>query len=131
MQIDVVGAVIVREGTVLSAQRSPSMSLAGMWEFPGGKIEHGETPEEALLREMKEELLCTIVVGEHVETTSHKYDFGTVTLSTFYGTLIEGEPTLTEHSAIRWIPIAELDSLVWAPADIPAVVRVMSDLSHA
>lgn len=129
--INVVGAVIVRNHTVLSAQRGPSMSLAGMWEFPGGKIEHGETPEEAVRREMREELLCKIDVGERVETTCHTYDFGTVALTTFYATLVDGEPTRTEHSAIRWIPIAELDSLIWAPADIPAVMRVMSDFSDA
>lgn len=75
-QINVVGAVVVRDGTILCAQRSASMSLPGMWEFPGGKIELGETPEQALRRELDEELLCTIDVGDHVETTSYEYDFG-------------------------------------------------------
>jgi 8-oxo-dGTP diphosphatase len=128
-QINVVGAAVVRDGTVLSAQRSSSMSLPGMWEFPGGKIEAGETPQEALRREMEEELLCKIQVGEHVETTSHEYDFGIVTLTTFYATLLDGEPKLTEHSAIRWIPAADLDSVEWAPADVPAVDRIMRDFA--
>jgi 8-oxo-dGTP diphosphatase len=66
-----------------------------------------------------------------VETTRHEYDFGTVTLTTFYATLLEGEPTLTEHAEIRWTPIAQLASMDWAPADIPAVARVMSDFSGA
>lgn len=128
-QINVVGAVVVRDGTILSAQRSASMSLPGMWEFPGGKIEAGETPEQALRREMQEELLCTIDVGAHVETTSFEYDFGVVTLTTFYATLVEGEPRLTEHAEIRWIAAADLDSVTWAPADVPAVHQIMSDLA--
>jgi 8-oxo-dGTP diphosphatase len=128
-QINVVGAAIVRDGTILSAQRSPSMSLPGKWEFPGGKIEAGETPEQALRRELEEELLCTIDVGNHVETTSYEYDFGIVTLTTFYATLVNGEPRLTEHSEIRWIPTTQLDSVDWAPADIPAVHQIMRDFA--
>lgn len=128
-QINVVGAVVVRDGTILSAQRSPYMSLPGMWEFPGGKVEAGETPQQALRREMEEELLCTVEIGEHVETTSHEYDFGIVTLTTFYATLIANEPRLTEHSEIRWIPPQQLKSVEWAPADVPAVDRIMRDFA--
>lgn len=126
-QINVVGAVVMRDGTVLAAQRSPLMSLPGFWEFPGGKIEPGETSQDALAREMREELLCAVSIGDHVETTAHEYDFGVVTLTTFYATLVEGEPKLTEHSEIRWIPVADLLSVDWAPADVPAVERIMRD----
>lgn len=126
-EINVVGAVVVDRGRILSAQRSPSMSLPGMWEFPGGKIEPGETPRDALVREMQEELLCTVEIGEEITSTRYEYDFGFVTLTTFYSTLIDGEPKLTEHSEIRWIDASKLDSVEWAPADIPAVEKVMAD----
>lgn len=119
----------MRDGAVLSAQRSQTMSLPGMWEFPGGKIEPGESPQAALAREMEEELLCTISVGEQVESTTHEYDFGVVTLTTYYATILEGEPRLTEHSEIRWIPVPQIHGVEWAPADVPAVDRILRDHS--
>ena len=69
-QINVVGAVIVRDGLILCAQRGPGGNLAGMWEFPGGKIEPGESPRDALVREIDEELRCEVVVGDEVTTTT-------------------------------------------------------------
>lgn len=128
-RINVVGAVLVRDGKVLAAQRSESMSLPLMWEFPGGKIEPGETPVEALRRELKEELLCDAVVGDHVETTEHNYDFGTVILSTFFCTLNGEDPQITEHAGIRWVSVSDLLDLEWAPADIPAVQKIVQKLS--
>lgn len=128
-QIEVVGAVLVRDGTVLAAQRGPTMALAGHWEFPGGKIEAGESPQEALARELDEELLCTATIGDHVETTSYEYDFGIVTLTTYFATLDAGEPRATEHAELRWIPVRELQSVEWAPADIPVVERIMQVLA--
>lgn len=120
-QINVVGAVVVKDGTILCAQRGPSGSLAGLWEFPGGKIEPGETPQQALAREIDEELRCRVEVGTRVAETTHEYDFGIVTLTTFRCDLIAGTPQLTEHADVRWLAPSELDSLDWAPADIPAV----------
>jgi 8-oxo-dGTP diphosphatase len=128
-QINVVGAVIVKDGEILCAQRGGSGSLAGMWEFPGGKVEAGETPQEALLREIDEELLCEVLVGDHVETTAYDYDFGVVTLTTFYCELVSGTPSLTEHAAVRWLSPADLHLLQWAPADIPAVKRIQQGYS--
>ncbi len=126
-RINVVGAILTRGNKIFAAQRSSKMSLSGMWEFPGGKIEPHESPKEALLRELKEELLCTAEVGNLVQTTEYEYEFGTVILTTFYCSLTGDEPKLTEHSEIRWIQVADLDQLNWAPADIPAVKQVMRD----
>lgn len=128
-QINVVGAVIVDDGKVLCAQRGPDGALAGMWEFPGGKIELGETSREALEREIHEELRCVIQVGEEVTTTRHEYDFGVVTLTTFYCQLVTGEPQLTEHAAVTWLAPRDLGSLDWAPADIPAVEQIQAELA--
>lgn len=125
-QINVVGAVIVRDGLVLCAQRGPSGSLAGLWEFPGGKIETGETAREALVREIEEELACVVLVGNQVKVTTHEYDFGIVTLTTFYCTITQGEPILREHAAAAWLPPEELHTLEWAPADVPAVATIQA-----
>lgn len=120
----VVGAVIVENGKILCAQRGPSKSLPLKWEFPGGKIEEGESPQEALRREINEEMGCEIEIGEQVEHTVYEYDFGLVHLTTYYCKLLEGKPILTEHVSIKWLSPNELKSLDWAPADIPAIEKL-------
>ncbi len=124
-EIHVVGAIIKANNKILCAQRGPGKALAYLWEFPGGKIDLGETDKEALEREIREELLCQITVGKKVTTTRYEYDFGFVNLTTFECELVEGEPTLTEHMAVKWLPVEELDTLEWAPADIPAIDILM------
>lgn len=128
-QISVVGAVIVNDGAVLCARRGAAGKLAGFWEFPGGKIEPGESPQAALEREIAEELDCVVDVGDEVVTTTHAYDFGDVTLTTFYCDLVAGTPKLVEHAALTWLTPGELSALEWAPADIPAVEKICADLS--
>lgn len=128
-EIRVVGAAIVEDGLVLCAQRGPTGRLAGLWEFPGGKIEYDESPASALKREIREELDCVVHVGQEITTTSHEYDFGVVTLTTFYCSLLEGTPRTSEHAAIAWLPPKDLFSLEWAPADIPAVEMIRTDFA--
>ncbi len=108
----------------MAAQRGGSGALAGFWEFPGGKVEAGESARDALEREIAEELDCIVQVGDEITTTTHAYDFAEITLTTFFCALVDGEPTLAEHTAVRWLLPAELDSLEWAPADVPAVALV-------
>ena len=122
--IYVVGAVIVENGKILCAQRGPAKSLPLKWEFPGGKIEEGESPQEALRREIEEEMHCKIEIGDQIEHTVYEYDFGIVHLTTFYCKLTEGKPVLTEHKSIKWLSPDELKSLDWAPADIPAIEKL-------
>lgn len=123
-EIVVVGAIIERDGLILCARRAEGGPLGGMWEFPGGKIEAGESARAALKREIREELQCHIEVGDELTTTSHEYDFGTVRLTTFRCQIVEGTPQLTEHAEIRWVSPSQLPTLNWAPADVPAVELV-------
>ena len=124
----VVGAIIVKDGMVLTVQRGPGKALPGKWEFPGGKIEPNESPEHALARELSEELLCDATVGDFVTTTEFEYSFGTVVLSTYFCELGSAPPQLTEHSDMLWLPPEDLHSLDWAPADIPAVELIQEKL---
>jgi len=128
-QIKVVGAVFTRNGKVLAAKRGPDKALPGLWEFPGGKIEPGESAEQALRRELAEELRVEVEVGEYLTTTIHEYDFGTVSLSTYFVDLPTAEPQLTEHVELRWLDKHELFDVEWAPADIPAVELLAHTLS--
>ncbi|WP_246569602.1 (deoxy)nucleoside triphosphate pyrophosphohydrolase [Lentibacillus saliphilus] len=130
-QIDVVGAVIVRDNQILCAQRGSTQILPHLWEFPGGKIEADEMAEQALKREIREELECDINVGKQVAHTIHQYDFATVRLTTFYCELAGAdEPKRTEHDTLKWVHPHEMMNLNWAPADIPAVKRIMDDFEH-
>lgn len=127
--VHVVGAIILNENNeIFCAQRSPEMSLPNLWEFPGGKIEVGETKEQALVREIKEELNCEIKVFEQVEDTTYEYETFIVRLETFYAKVIDGTPTISEHSASTWLHRNEIQVLDWAAADIPAVIKVQKEL---
>ncbi|MDM5255124.1 MULTISPECIES: (deoxy)nucleoside triphosphate pyrophosphohydrolase [Bacillus cereus group] len=121
-KVSVVGAVILNDDNeVLCALRSPRMSLPNYWEFPGGKINLGEDPREALVREIKEELNCTIIVGDQVVAVEHEYENIIVHLVTFKARIKSGSPKALEHSELRWISLNNLKALKWAPADIQTV----------
>ncbi|PTI71469.1 (deoxy)nucleoside triphosphate pyrophosphohydrolase [Mammaliicoccus vitulinus] len=126
-KIEVVGAVIFSDNKVLCAQRNENMSLPLMWEFPGGKVEQDESEVDALKREINEEMLCDLEVGDKITSTAYEYDFGIVNLHTYKCKLKEKMPTLTEHKSIKWLNIHELESLEWAPADIPAVKIIVNE----
>lgn len=110
--VHVVGAVIENaQGEILAALRGSDMTLPNYWEFPGGKIELHESPEEALKREIEEEVGCLIDIGKQVVDTTYEYEHIIVRLETYMATIISGKPIATEHAELRWVPISELLSL--------------------
>lgn len=123
--VHVVGAILSRDtGEILCALRSGQMSNPYVWEFPGGKIELGETPEEALIREIYEELSCTIRVRDMFLETLHSTPSLEVRLKLYRASIVAGECQPKEHQCIVWLPPQALSSLCWSPADIPAVERL-------
>lgn len=126
-------AIIERDGLVLAAQRSEAMSLPLKWEFPGGKIDPGESPEECLARELVEEMGVRIRVGRALPHATHRYPTFIVTLYPYLCCIESGEVTLHEHAAVAWLPPEKLVSLDWAEADLPVIAsyRSASDLNSA
>ena len=114
--IRVVAAIIRDRGRIFATQRGYGPYKDG-WEFPGGKIEPGETPEEALKREIREELDTEIEVGEPAGHIEYDYPEFHLSMDCFFCTLLSGSLTLKEHEAARWLSPAELDSVSWLPAD--------------
>lgn len=124
-QIEVVAAVLVRQGKFLATQRGYG-EFRGYWEFPGGKIEAGESREEALQREIREELETDICVGEHLITVDYDYPSFHLTMHCFLCSLLSGDLVLKEHENALWLILDELGSVTWLPAD-EAVVRILQD----
>lgn len=123
--IKVVAAIIENENSeILCALRSKDMSMPKLWEFPGGKIEENETIEEAIAREIKEELNCNINAISLFHDNIHEYEKVIVNLITVKCNLVSGIPTASEHAKLVWLPIDYLETLQWAPADIPAVKKL-------
>lgn len=124
--LQVVAAVIVRDGAVLACRRAPHKDAAGRWEFPGGKVEPGETPEAALARELREELGVQVRVGSLLDRSTT----GTVDLAG-YATALAGEAPVasTDHDALEWRSTDDLAGLDWADADRP-LVAVLAGLGR-
>ena len=116
MAIEVVGAVIVKGDKILAARRPFNKSLGGLWEFPGGKLETGEKPQEALRREIMEELKCKVEVGEFITNSIYAYDFATISLSTYFCTIIKGNLQPSEHIDLKWLKFNQLNDVRWTTA---------------
>ena len=125
--IEVAALVIFLDNKVLCVQRPVNASeyISLKWEFPGGKVEFGESREEALVREIREELSLDIEVSEFLMTVEHAYPDFHLTMHVFKCVLDQGEITLNEHVALKWLSLDELDQLDWAAADIPVVEFLM------
>ena len=119
-QIEVVAAIIHKGDCIFATQRGHG-EWKGWWEFPGGKIEAGETPEEALHREIWEELETHIVVEREVQTVEWDYPTFHLTMHSFLCRVESGTLTLKEHEAARWLAKDELDSVRWLPADVQII----------
>ncbi len=121
---EVVAALIRRNDTFLICQRPAQKACPLLWEFVGGKLEKGETKEEALIRECKEELDITITVGALFTEVTHIYPDITVHLSLYHAEIAAGEPKLLEHHALAWITPEELDAYEFCPADIEILEKI-------
>ena len=125
--LHVTAAIIQREGKILAARRKPGAHMAGFWEFPGGKIEPGESPEECLRRELKEELSIDAAIGSFFEESCYDYGTKQVRLLCYYAEYLSGTFSLSDHDEIKWLPVGQLLQLNWAPADIPVVKKLVKE----
>ena len=125
--IHVVAAVIcdnISEKNKIYATARGYGDFKGKWEFPGGKIESGETPQEALKREIKEELDILISVGEYIGTIEYDYPEFHLSMECFWAEIQSGEPVLLEHEAAKWLSKKELYSVEWLPADVSILEKI-------
>jgi 8-oxo-dGTP diphosphatase len=123
---DVTCAIIIKDGRILATRRSEVMNLPLKWEFPGGKIEDGETAEGCLHRELKEELNIEIEILKKLDDQPYDYDDFSINLVPFLARYISGDLVLSEHKEYLWLPKEELVYLDWAPADIPVLMEFLN-----
>ena len=121
--IEVVAAIIHQDGRILATQRGYG-EWKGMWEFPGGKMETGETEEEAIVREIREELCVDIRVERKVCTVEYDYPAFHLRMHCFWCSIAEGVLELKEHQSVRWLEPTEWESVEWLPADVEVVKQL-------
>ncbi|NLE19792.1 MAG: (deoxy)nucleoside triphosphate pyrophosphohydrolase [Clostridiales bacterium] len=124
---DVVAALIWREGRFLACRRPAHKARALLWEFPGGKVDPGETPEQALLRECREELAADLEIGEVYMRVVHAYPDLTVRLTLYHAAIPRGEPQMLEHAELRWVAPRETRGMDFCPADTDILKKLRAD----
>lgn len=125
--VNVVAAILQHQNKVFATQRGYG-DMKGGWEFPGGKIEYGETPQEALVREIKEELDVMIQVGDLFETVEYDYPQFHLTMQCYLCRIIEGEIVLHEHQSAKWLGKETINSVEWLPADVGVASKLQREL---
>ena len=123
---EVTCAVIVRDGLILATRRGKDMDHAGLWEFPGGKLHPGETYEECLIREIKEELNVTVRITGELVPSEFQYPQKRIKLIPFWAEVVEGTLYSVEHDRVEWFSPSQLMRLAWPGADMPIVEQVIA-----
>ncbi len=127
----VAAAIIEKNGRVLIAKRRQSSKFGGRWEFPGGKVEKGETPEQCLKRELKEELAVTAEIGSLYCTSEYSYTpYQTIRLLAYRTTAVSGAFDLNDHEEVRWVEPANLDRYIFLEADRPIVEKLTKEMKN-
>lgn len=124
----VTAAILINNSKVLIAKRKATEKLGNMWEFPGGKIENGETPEECLQREIKEEFNIDIEADKFFGESIYHYEHGTIQLLAYFASWKNGDLSPTVHEEYRWVPIEDLSKFEFLPADIPLVKKLSKEV---